>query len=522
MQNEELRLAHAEAETARQRYAELYDSAPVGYFTLSRDSTIREVNLTGARLLGLERTGLVDRRLALFVAEGDRAALDAAITKALESKVVESCDVTLAPVAQGASPSPYVQMTFAARGGGVVQVAAVDSTERKRSDDMVRTSQKLEAIGQLAGGVAHDFNNLLTVIMHHSDVALEAVAVGAPLHEDLVELKAAAERAAALTRQLLAFSRQHVVKPEEVDLNALVRNIAAMLRRMIGEDIQLVLSLTATPASIQLDPTQLDQLLMNLAVNARDAMAGGGTLTVSTTNLDVPAGRHDGGSKGTPGPCVRLTVTDTGTGMGASTMDHAFEPFFTTKEVGRGTGLGLSTVFGIVKQCGGNISLRSELGHGTTFDIDFPRSLAHATTGASVERKQERALGGTETILVVDDEPALLRIATRVLGSAGYTVLGAASGAEALLLCERHAGAIHLAVSDVIMPGMSGVAFAERLRRARPETKILYMSGYTADALGPDHGITDSTQLLSKPFTSDELRRRVREVLSAVSSEARR
>jgi signal transduction histidine kinase/ActR/RegA family two-component response regulator len=519
MQNEELLRSRAEAEEARRRYASLYDFAPIGYFTISLDSTIREVNLTGARSLQVDRSALVARRLGAFVREADRPSFNAALAAAMETQAQQTCDVMLAPESGVVDPTRLLQLTVSVAEGDEeeLRVVAVDATERRRIEEQLRASQKLEAIGQLAGGVAHDFNNLLTVIMQNVGAALELVGPQAPLHPSLLEVKAAAERAAALTRQLLAFSTRQAIRPQVVDLNVLVRNVADMLRRIVGENIELVLSLDANATVIEIDPAQLDQVMMNLAVNARDAMTHGGTLRVSTTGFDRRDDRRDPDAHGTeprPRPHVRLTVTDSGTGMDARTMEHIFEPFFTTKEVGRGTGLGLSTVFGIVKRCGGTIGVHSKLGNGTTFEIDFPRSLRSLPQRASSVKETEPPRGA-ETIVVVEDEAALLRIVVRMLGSAGYTVLAAGGGAEALRKCEDHDGAIDLALSDVVMPGMSGVAFAERLRSTRPDVRVLYMSGYTADALACGHGVDPAIQLLHKPFTPDELRRKIREVLDA-------
>jgi signal transduction histidine kinase/CheY-like chemotaxis protein len=516
MQNEELRVAHAEAEAARARFADLFDFAPVGYFTVSRDSSIREVNLTGARLLGVERAKLIGCRLGVFLAESDRRAFSAALSAAHESRGPQECEATLTPAPNGSSPATLVQMTISVPlGGEEARVAVFDSTERRRSENLARTSQKLEAIGLLAGGVAHDFNNLLTIIMSNCALALETVAGEAPLHEPLVELREAAERAAGLTRQLLAFSRKQVVVPRVVDLNSLVRHAGGMLRRIIPEDIELVLTLAPDLGPVELDPTQFDQMFLNLVINARDAMPGGGRLTVSTTNVGGDPGGAPQSPSARSGSRVRLTVSDTGTGMDAQTMEHIFEPFFTTKELGRGTGLGLSTVFGIVTGCGGHISVRSRPGEGATFDVDLPRAPG-PPLNAEPRRESDPAAKGTETILVVDDEPVLLRIALRVLTSAGYTVLGATSGNEALALSERHEGKIHLLLSDIIMPGMSGSALGQRLREIRPETKILYMSGHTADALKSSNALGDRpVELLDKPFTPEELRRKVREVLGA-------
>jgi signal transduction histidine kinase/ActR/RegA family two-component response regulator len=514
MQNEELQQARTEAELARARLADLFDFAPVGYFTVAPDSAIREVNLTGARTLGVDRAGLVTRRLAGFLAEADRPAFSAAMARAVETGTTQECGATLAPGTGEGRRSTFLQLTIAASSGGEeLRVAVVDATERRRAEEQARTSQKLEAIGQLAGGVAHDFNNLLTIILSSCELALDDVGVEAPSHEPLVELKGAAERAADLTRRLLAFSRKQVVLPRVVDLNALVRDAAATLRPLLRADIDVVLSLAPDLGPVELDPAQLDQVLAHLAVNARDAMPDGGTLTIATANVEPPAGERPAGAGGGLGPRVRLTVRDTGTGIDAATLEHVFEPFFTTKATGQGTGLGLAIVFGVVKGCGGVISVRSAPGAGATFDLDFPRAREPLARELPPKRRAP-AIEGTETILVVEDEPVVLRIAVRVLKAAGYAVLGATNGAEALAMCEQHDGIIDLVVSDIVMPGMSGIALGQRLRTTSPKTKVLYMSGYTADALAPEQGVrVTAAELLGKPFTPEELRVKVRQML---------
>ena len=386
--------------------------------------------------------------------------------------------------------------------------------ERERLDEQLRVSQKLEAIGSLAGGIAHDFNNLLSVILGYTEFALEGAREPARLREALLEVKKAGERAVALTRQLLAFSRKQMLQPVLLDLNQIATGVEKLLRHILGEDIDYVQVLAPSLGVVRADPGQIEQVLMNLVVNARDAMPDGGKLTIETTNveLDQEYASHHVALK--PGPYVQLAVTDTGCGMDVGTRARIFEPFFTTKEKGKGTGLGLSTVYGIVKQSGGNIWVYSEPGQGTTFRIYLPRVLSAAAAGPTVPAAVART-EGTETILVVEDEEAVRHIAKRILCAAGYTVLTAATGAEALRTSESHPAPIHLILTDVVMPQMSGRALAEQLALARPGIKVLYMSGYTDDAI-VHHGTLDrGTHFIGKPFNAGDLTRKMREVLDS-------
>jgi two-component system cell cycle sensor histidine kinase/response regulator CckA len=374
-------------------------------------------------------------------------------------------------------------------------------------------AQKMEGIARLAGGVAHDFNNLLTVILSYTGFALEQLKEGDPLRDDLREVKKAGDHAATLTRQLLAFSRQQVLQPEPLDLNRILADMEKMLRRIIGEDIELVRVETPDLGLVKADPSQIEQVLMNLVINARDAMPKGGKLTIETANRELDAEYAAGHVTVEPGAYVMLAVSDTGCGMDEETKARVFDPFYTTKEKGKGTGLGLSTVYGIVKQSGGNIWLYSELGKGATFKVYLRREPA-ADTGPAIKRRTvPPRMTGTETILVVDDEEAVRKVIQRTLEAAGYTVLTAASGAEALLKSAQHAGEIHLLLTDVVMPQMSGRTLVEELAKTGRSLAVLYMSGYTDDAID-HHGVLDAgTHFLSKPFAMSDLARKVREVL---------
>jgi PAS domain S-box-containing protein len=384
--------------------------------------------------------------------------------------------------------------------------------EKEKMEVQFQQSQKMEAVGRLAGGIAHDFNNLLTIITGYSDLALAKTSPNDPLHQDLAEIKSAGDRAGALTRQLLIFSRQQVVEPQTVDVKKLMDNVEHMLRRLIGEDIELAVSTDPGVGAVEADPGQLEQVLMNLAINARDAMARGGRLTIETTQVRLDEDYAHDHLEVTPGHYVMVAVSDTGHGMDEDVRSKIFEPFFTTKDTGKGTGLGLSTVYGIVTQSGGHVSVYSEPGHGSTFKVYLPRSDAEVTRLETTEHEDARRRG-TETILVVEDEDQVRDLACRVLRRQGYRVLDAANGGEAILVCEQHQGAIHLTLTDVIMPRMSGQDLAKRIQSLRPEMKFLFMSGYTDDAIDR-HGVLDrEVNFISKPFSSLKLAGKVREIL---------
>ena len=385
-------------------------------------------------------------------------------------------------------------------------------TERKSLEVQLLQSQKMEAVGRLAGGGAHDFNNLLTVISGFSELLAEGLEGDSPLHEYSEEIKKAAERAAHLTRQLLAFGRRQILQPQVLDLNTVVADVDKMLRRLIGEDIQLKTVQSTKLGRVMADPMQIQQILLNLAVNSRDAMPKGGKLTIETANAELDDAYARGHINVVPGPYVMLAVSDTGTGMDAETQAHIFEPFFTTKEKGKGTGLGLATVYGIVKQSGGNIYVYSEPGMGTTFKIYLPQVEETANPPVSKE-PQELVRETQKTILLVEDEAGVRTLARRVLESKGFQVLEANQGEQALKILEERSGPIHLLLTDVVMPGISGRELAARLEAKHPEMKVLFMSGYTDEAI-VNHGVLDSgIAFIPKPFTPDALVSKVHEIL---------
>jgi PAS domain S-box-containing protein len=391
---------------------------------------------------------------------------------------------------------------------------AQDITERTRLEGRFRQAQKMEAVGRLAGGVAHDFNNLLTIINGYSELVLDRLHPSDPIRGSIEEIRKAGGRAASLTRQLLAFSRQQVLAPQVLDLNALVAEVEKMLRRLIGEDIDLVMVPGAELGRVKADPGQIEQILVNLAVNARDAMPEGGKLVIETANVeldDAYARRHPVVN---PGRYVMLAMSDTGTGMDAATQAHIFEPFFTTKEHGKGTGLGLSTVYGIVKQSGGFVWVYSEPGLGSTFKIYLPL-IEDAAESVPGSEGRELPFGGSETILLVEDEEAVRTLASRILQERGYKVLESASPEDALQIAEQHQEPIALLLTDVVLPKMSGRKIAEHLTHLRPNMKVLYMSGYTDDAIVRNGVLYANTAFLQKPFAPAALARKVREVLDA-------
>jgi signal transduction histidine kinase len=383
---------------------------------------------------------------------------------------------------------------------------------REQAEEALRQAQKMEAVGRLAGGVAHDFNNLLMVIQGHASLLLNFLDRDDPLRRNLEDILRAAERASSLTRQLLAFSRKQVLQPRVLDLNALVNQIAELLPPLLGEDIRLVMELDPELGRVRADPGQIEQVIMNLAFNARDAMRQGGELTVQTANVDLDEAFARLYRRVRPGPHVMLAVRDTGCGMDEETQSHIFEPFFTTKDKSRGTGLGLATVYGTVEQSGGTVTVLSKLGQGTTINIYLPRieEIVEAVQPAKVSPK---ALEGSETILVVEDDDAVRNMTREFLKIKGYTVVEARSAPDAIQFTKRHNGPIDLVLTDVVMPGMKGRELVERLASLRPGVKVLYMSAYTEDAI-VNYGILDpGTAFIEKPFSPDGLACKVREVL---------
>ena len=430
------------------------------------------------------------------------------ITGSLEDHAVVQC------LREGASD--YLLKDRLARLGPAITRALAErheQSEKRKLEEQLLHAQRLESVGRLAGGIAHDFNNLLTVISGNAEFALASLEPGSPARSDILQIDEAARRAAQLTGQLLAFSRKQVLAPRVLQLNDTVESMSAMLRRLIGEDVVLELRLAPDLPHVRADPGQLEQVIVNLAVNARDAMPSGGQLTIETAAADMHETDAPEHAAATPGPHVVLTLTDTGTGMDAATKAAIFEPFFTTKPVGKGTGLGLATVYGIVRQSGGNVLVHSEPGHGTSFRIFLPPVDAPIEPMRSPATAELR--GGTETLLLAEDEPGVRALAIRILERGGYGVLAADGGRAALELASQHQGMIDLVVTDVVMPGMSGRELHESLEAQRPGLPVLYLSGHVELATAHHGGLETGTSLLQKPFSPEALLRKVREVLDA-------
>jgi two-component system, cell cycle sensor histidine kinase and response regulator CckA len=492
------------------RYRELFENVPIGLYRSMPDGRLVDANPAMVEMFGYanRESLLATPAPTLYDDPADRLRWSAEMTR---TGSVIDFDVRLR---RADGTVIWARDTTHAKrdaDGNVLLYEGVitDITDRVLLEAQLRQALKMEAVGQLAGGVAHDFNNLLTVIMSYGSLLLDRLEPDDPNREDVQEIAGAADRAARLTRQLLAFSRKQVMQPQVLDINVVIHDLEKMLRRLIGENIEFVTELRATNATIVVDPGNLEQVLMNLVVNARDAMPQGGRLTISTNNA-TESGSATPGSR--DARSVVLEVSDTGMGMTEDTQRRVFDPFFTTKEQGRGTGLGLSTVYGIVKQSSGEIRVRSRLDHGTTFSVFFPK-LASPEPGESAVPAAEEMPRGAESVLLVEDDANLRTLATRVLQRCGYTVLVAAGGAEALAIAADQRTRLDLVVSDVVMPDMNGREVVERLLDYRPGIAYLLMSGYTDDDVILEGTLHGEMPFLQKPFTPAQLAQKVRHVL---------
>ena len=501
-------------EASYRRYRDLVENAVDMICTLDLDGRITYASPALLQTLGYTSEELLGEHVKRIIVDEDSALMERAFKARLDGPPVGTYELLLSKKDNSRVPGEVVSNLIYTADGTVAGTQAIlrDTSARKGLEAQLLHAQKMEAIGRLAGGVAHDFNNLLTAIIGYSELVLSRLGGSDPIRKEIEEIMKTGERAASLTRQLLAFSRKQVMKPIVLDPNGLVADLEKMLRRLIGEDVDLITILEPDLGCVRADPGQIEQVIMNLAVNARDAMPQGGKLVIETANVYLDQADVGDRADVAPGPYVMLAVSDTGTGMDPKTLSHLFEPFFTTKAQGKGTGLGLSTAYGITKQSGGHVTAQSEPGAGTTFKIYLPRLEG---TAAAVQPDQvwSGAVKGSETVLLVEDEDVVRNLARAILEENGYRVLEARHGGEALLMCERHKEPIHLLLTDLVMPGVSGGKLGEYLTFLRKEMKVLYMSGYTGSSLIRETALVNGFAFMQKPFTPHSLTRKVREVL---------
>lgn len=510
------RQAEQSIKDAATRWQALMESAMDGVTLVSTDGIIIECNQRMAAILGRRTEDVIGHPIGSFGEEGDLTGGMGEFSQALARGSGQVFGVRLLRADGSVAVVDFAVNTVQFGSERIMLSIGRDVTEQRLLEHQYRQSQKMEAIGRLAGGVAHDFNNMLTAILGYADLIMIALPPDSSVQSDLAEIQGAARRAAGLTSQLLAFSRQQVLAPVVLNLNEVVTGVRPMLQRLIGEDVAIVLDLEPHLNNVMADRGQVEQVLMNLCVNARDAMPQGGTLTLHTENVHLNEGYSDQHQSVTPGFYVMVAVTDTGIGMTEEVRARVFEPFFTTKEKGKGTGLGLATSYGIVKQSGGFIWAYGEPGHGATFKFYLPAVRAAAATTPSAPPDEQ--LGGTETILLAEDDDVLRKLTSSVLRHYGYVVLAAASAEEAVELSRAHEGRVELLLTDLVMPNESGRSLAARLLRERPDVRVLFMSGYTDDAVARQGVMQEGSGFLQKPFTPAGLARKIREVLSGVNA----
>jgi len=509
-----------EAGAAELRFARLFHAAPIAIATVDVGGVISGTNAAFARMFGADDENGRKANLESFVEPEDRAAIRKALEAATASQgLIEPVDVTFAGPGER-SGRIYLSPIEKAEGEGEAAIAyAIDTTEQRALEMQIAQSQKMQAVGQLAGGIAHDFNNMLTAIIGFSDFLLMNHRPTDPAFQDIMNIKQNANRAAGLVRQLLAFSRQQTLRPQVLQLGDVLSELSILLGRLLGENIELTLDQASDLWPVKADLHQFEQVIINLAVNARDAMPDGGKLAIRTANVSELQSRELGLSHVPPGEYVMIEVQDSGCGMSEEVKHKIFEPFFSTKEIGRGTGLGLSTVYGIIKQTGGYIYADSEQGNGTTMRVYLPRYVDGAAEAkqepAKAERKPEKPkdLTGRGTVLLVEDEDAVRSFAARALGTRGYQVLEASTGAEALEVFEAHHGDVDLVVSDVVMPEMDGPTLLKQLRQDNPDIKIIFISGYAEDAFRRNLAEDENFMFLQKPFDLKELAAAVKAAL---------
>ena len=527
MQNEELRRTHVELDLISKRYYDLYELAPTGYCTLSEKGLFVATNLTAATLLGIHRKKLINQPISRFISKEDQDIYYLYRKKLFETDEPQTCDLRMIKE-DGTTIWTTLVATVAqdVNGTPVCRLAISDITELKKIQQekanhqleiLKKKAERRESIGRLAGGVAHDFNNMLGVILGYTELALDRVNPTQPLYADLSEIRKAAERCADLTRQLLAFAGRQVVAPKIINLNQTVEEKLKVVRREVGENIHFSWLPGADLWLLNLDPVQIDQMLKNLCDNARDAIAGSGTIIIKTENTTLDEAHCSELPWLIPGEYVQLTVSDNGRGIDKKELDNLFEPFFTTKELFERAGLGLATVYGAVKQNGGFIDVSSKPEQGTSFTIYLPRYVG-VKRKAPTEEVVQSTVPGQETILVAEDEPIVLELVTTILEMKGYAVYAASNAHEAIRLAREHAGNINLLLTDVLMPDMNGDELAKKLLADDPSLKCLFMSGHTAHIVTHSGLLDEDIHFIQKPFTVDRLITKVHEVMESEST----
>lgn len=502
---------------SEQRFQELFENAKDILFTLDLEGNVTSLNKSAEEVMGWTKAEALSINLKSLVAPEHANLCNQIMQRILNEEPLQHFEINLLRKdGRKAVLETSARLIYSDGQKQGIQGIARDVTERRQLESMLRQSQKLDAIGRLSGGLAHDFNNLLCVISGHAELLYERLEETLPAARNVMQIKKAVESASTLVRQLLAFSRKQVFHPQIMDLNAIVVETEKLLGRLIGEDIEFFTSLEPELGCVQVDPVQVEQVLVNLVLNARDAMPQGGKLTIETCNMDVEEGSRCSGGITPAGSYVVLAVTDNGCGMDEETQSRIFEPFYTTKELGKGTGLGLATVYGIVKQSGGFIWVYSELGQGTTIKVYLPRVIDSAATPPA-EQTTKDVRRGTETVLLVENAEPLRALAKEFLKSSGYAVMEADNGKEALQIARSFSGPIDLLLTDVIMPGMGGKQLAEQLAGLRPATKVLYMSGYPDDAIVKSGILGTGIMFLEKPFTRETMLQKVRQALDELS-----
>ncbi len=506
---------------SEEKYRELVDEVNDGFYISDSEGVLLFANKALAKMLGYEHPEkLIGKKFLEFITPETVEEVDKRFGGLVKGETHYEISVSKIIGADGKERYLEVKPSLILKEDKVVGARGVirDITERQLLEQQLRQSQKMEAVGRLAGGISHDFNNLLTVMIGYCQMVEKKIPEDNPLHKDVQEIKKSAIRAASLTKQLLAFSRKQILQPEKMNLNNIVAEMDVMLRRVIGEDIELLSVTCPELGLVMADPGQIEQVIMNLVVNARDAMPDGGKLTLETANVHLSENfvRLNPGAKA--GHYAMIAITDTGCGMDANTLSKLFEPFFTTKAPGKGTGLGLSTVYGIIKQSDGYISVYSEVGTGTTFKVYLP-----LVSGSVVDQKTGSGTGKvplykpTETILLAEDEEAVRNLAQRILSEQGYKVLAASDALQALQILQEHKGKIDLLITDMIMPGMTGLGLVQRVQANYPQIKVMYISGYTDTAILHQGLLEPSTAFLQKPFTPHTLLKKIREVLTGAN-----